>query len=197
MNLNPKPLLVLDLDNTLIYCDEKPYREAHITTAHGHLSVRDHLENFLRAVSAHYDLMVWSNGGLQYVKDTLNIVWPDDVPLKAIIPNSVSQHKVQNGYGIPFYKNMKKLLKLYPEYELNRIVGVDDLAETYKNNYGNLIVISEFIGQADDELLKLKDYLIALSVLPNFREVEKRYWRSGQPPRAKHGSSLSPSAPAH
>ena len=196
MSQNPKPLLVLDLDNTLVYCSEKPYREAQMTTVHGHLSVRDHLDTFLRATSSHYDLMVWSNGGLTYVKDTLEIVWPSDVPLKAIIPSSVSQPKVQSGYGIPFYKNMRKLLKLYPEYDLNRIVGVDDLAETYKNNYGNLVVVREFVGQADNDLLKLKDYLIALSALPNFRDVEKRYWRSGQPPRAKRSVTAPSQEPA-
>lgn len=185
MNPSPKPLLVLDLDNTLIYCSETPYREAQMTTAHGHLSVRDHLDTFLRSVSLHYDLMVWSNGGSTYVKETLEEVWPKDVALKAIIPNSMSQIKGQEGYGIPFYKNLRKLLKLYPEYELNRIVGVDDLPETYKNNYGNLVVVQEFLGQPDDELLKLKDYLIALSALPNFRDVEKRYWRSGHAPRPK------------
>ena len=54
---------------------------------------------------------------------------------------------------------------------------VDDTPSKLKNNYGNLVPISEFMGNVNDiELLRLIKYLLDLKKEKNIRKVEKRYW---------------------
>ena len=51
--------------------------------------------------------------------------------------------------------------------------------EKHKDNYGNLVRVSDFTGDpADRELLLLKDYLNRLKLEPNVRTIEKRNWRA-------------------
>ncbi len=189
MNTQKKPLLVLDLDNTLIYCHEKPYREAQLTTSHGHVSFRDGLIEFINAVSVDYDLMVWSNSGPEYVKDMLSLFWPKEIPLIDVFFSTDSRMKVSEGMGFPFFKDMKVICKRHPQYSTTRIVGIDDKPETYSANYGNLIAVRPFMGEPDNELQSLSVFLKDLSQKDNFRKVEKRYWRS----RCKIISDTSPS----
>jgi TFIIF-interacting CTD phosphatase-like protein len=178
MNTQKKPLLVLDLDNTLIYCHEKPYREAQLTTPHGHVSFRDGLIEFIKEVSIDYDLLVWSNSGPEYVKDMLSLFWPNEVPLVDVFFSTDSRIKASEGMGFPFFKDMKAICKRHPEYNLSKIVGVDDKPETYSANYGNVIAVHPFTGEPDNELQQLSGFLKSLCKKENFRKIEKRYWRS-------------------
>lgn len=171
-----RPLLVLDLDMTLIYCNDKPYREAVHSTPHGEVVVRDGVDDFLESQSANYDLMIWSANGVPYIKDMLDIFWPKHLKLIDIFDQSHTIIKGENGLGIPFYKDIKRVAKKHPNYPIERIVGVDDKPAVYSKCFGNLVAVSPFTGQPDTVLSRLGDYLTELSKKPNFREVEKRYW---------------------
>jgi TFIIF-interacting CTD phosphatase-like protein len=75
-----------------------------------------------------------------------------------------------------YVKNLKKV-KARGE-PLERVVMVDDSPEKLIHQYGNLVRISPFEGQADDhELLLLMDYLQHLNQQPNVRRIEKRGWQ--------------------
>jgi len=56
---------------------------------------------------------------------------------------------------------------------------VDDSARKHERNYGNLVTVRPFEGDpADDELVHLERYLLALADVPNVRAIEKRGWRN-------------------
>jgi len=66
-------------------------------------------------------------------------------------------------------------------FELERVLVVDDSPEKLERNYGNIVVVSEFIGDpADRELLELADYLSELADEGDFRRIEKRAWRKSR-----------------
>ena len=55
---------------------------------------------------------------------------------------------------------------------------LDDSPEKLIHQYGNLVRISPFEGQANDkDLLLLMNYLLYLNQQPNVRDIEKRGWQ--------------------
>lgn len=64
-------------------------------------------------------------------------------------------------------------------YSLQRILIVDDSPEKVADNYGNAIYVTEWTGAPDDtELLRLGPYLLSIRDTPDFRRIEKRFWRA-------------------
>lgn len=179
MNIDNRPLIVLDLDNTLIFCSDSYFPESQMSTPHGYLSIRDGAIELIERAHKYFDLMVWSNSGPAYVDDILAMFWPTKIPLIDVFYSTNSRIKGFNGMGIPFFKDMKKISKKHPEYPMGRILGVDDLPQTYSQNYGNLITVKAFEGVQDRELFQLADYVEKISTKENFRKVEKRYWKQG------------------
>lgn len=58
------------------------------------------------------------------------------------------------------------------------MLAVDDSPWKYARSYGNLVTVSEFLGDPDDdELPRLAAYLDTLREVPNVRTLEKRRWR--------------------
>jgi RNA polymerase II subunit A small phosphatase-like protein len=73
-------------------------------------------------------------------------------------------------------KPLKKLKRR--GYDLARVLVVDDSPEKLTRNYGNLVQVSPFLGDSnDDELQDLSRYLTELASLLDVRPVEKRQWR--------------------
>ncbi len=66
---NPK-LLVLDLDETLIYTANSPLLNGKLKSHRGHyyLYERPHLKSFLDSILSEYDLAIWSASKAKYVK---------------------------------------------------------------------------------------------------------------------------------
>lgn len=61
---------------------------------------------------------------------------------------------------------------------------VDDSPEKHLKNYGNLVRVLPFEGDAaDKELELLSEYLVTLATCTNVRKVEKRAWRRSFAPR--------------
>ena len=77
---------------------------------------------------------------------------------------------------IVWIKDLKKLKR--KGYCLDNILVIDDSPEKLQRNYGNLIRIKPFYGDADDELLLLQKYLETILHEVNFRKIEKRNWRN-------------------
>lgn len=177
MTSSERPLLVLDLDNTLIYCSDHYFPESQMSTCHGYLSVRNGVSDFIERAYKSYDLMVWSNSGPRYVDDILAMIWPSKIPMVDTFYSTNSRIKGENGMGIPFFKDMRKISKKHPQYPIERILGIDDLPKTYSQNYGNLVAVRAFTGTQDDELPRLSEFIEKISSKPNFRKIEKRHWR--------------------
>ena len=171
-------LLVLDLDETLLYADEVPLARApDFEVPPYFVYKRPGLETFLRSVAESYSLSVWTSSSPAYAKAICSslfsnlpqpeFVWASDrcTPTRNIESDSWSQSK-----------RLRKLRR--KGYNLEKVVVVDDSPEKHTKNYGNLVRVSPFDGDPSDrELFSLVPYLQWLSRVPNVRSVEKRWWK--------------------
>lgn len=172
-----RPLLVIDLDETILCCRDTPPCAHAIPTAMGHVIPRPGLGHFLDKVSQHYDMMIWSRNGTEYIHLMLETVWPKHIQLIDVFDQSHCSRLVRDGMSEPMFKDMKKVAKKHKQYEIRRMIGIDDLPLAYKRNYGNLVKVTAYKGGPDDELQRLSEFLIELSKHEDMRKVEKRYWR--------------------
>ncbi len=178
-----RPLLVLDLDETLVHAEEKDKpllgRSPDFTTSDYVVYKRPHLDEFLSRMWKLYDLAVWSAAGTLYVNRVVECVFDDKNRQPVFVFSGIRttrrfDHDRHEAY---FIKDLKKVRK--KGFDLRRVLIADDLELNAQRNYGNAIYVKEFNGEADDnELLLLAEYLETLADKPNFRTVEKRYWRS-------------------
>jgi RNA polymerase II subunit A small phosphatase-like protein len=176
-----KPLLIFDLDETLMHGRDTDFREAEHTTEYGFVAVRNGVDDMLDTLADHYDFLIWSNNGRPYIDAMLKLVWPERHPLVDIFTSAEATVIGMDGIGIPFYKETRKVAKRHPQYSIDRILAVDDRPAVYRRNYGNLVAIAPFTGGYDEHLLHLAEFLIKIASKENLRKIEKRYWRS-QPP---------------
>jgi RNA polymerase II subunit A small phosphatase-like protein len=174
-----RPLLILDLDETLIHGSEsRLHRDADFRVGPFHVYRRPHLEEFLTGVAEHCSLAIWSSASSGYVAAIAE-------QLAAHVPKWEfvwsRQHCVERLdpelRDACFLKDLKKVKRL--GYPLDRVLIVDDSREKLARNYGNAIYVAPFTGeQEDQELLMLGTYIASLRQETNFRKIEKRGWRT-------------------
>ncbi|MFO0914787.1 MAG: HAD family hydrolase [Pirellulales bacterium] len=174
-----KPLLILDLDETLIFGSEtRLHREADFMVGPFHVYKRPGVEAFLVSVNRYYDLAIWSSASADYVLEIANelrsyvsdwtFVWSRTRCVERMHPET---------FGTIPIKDLKKAVR--QGYPLERILIVDDTRNKVARNYGNAIYVTEYTGSDDDEELSgLARFLVHLHAQPNFRAIEKRGWRS-------------------
>ncbi|HMW91239.1 MAG TPA: HAD family hydrolase [Candidatus Obscuribacter sp.] len=178
-----RPLLILDLDETLVLTVEKPLdRPADFRLKDYHVYFRPHLKSFLTRVQAVYDVAVWSAGGSGYVEPTVAHLFQElAAPVFVWSYRRCTRKFDHESHEEYFIKDLKKVYK--KGFPRERMLIVDDLERNCLRNYGSAVYVRAFDGSlGDDELLQLAAYLEALAPEPNFRTVEKRYWRK----RASH-----------
>lgn len=177
-----KPLLILDLDETLVHAVEKD--KALVGLSHDFSTQdylvykRPHLAEFLARMWKLYDLAVWSAAGTQYVDRVVECIWKD-LPAPVFVFSGVrSTRRFDHDTMQPYYiKDLKKVRKR--GFDARRMLIVDDIELNAQRNFGNAIYVREFNGEVDDnELLLLAVYLESIAGKDNFRAFEKRHWRS-------------------
>ncbi|HJY78276.1 MAG TPA: HAD family hydrolase [Burkholderiales bacterium] len=170
-------LLVLDLDETLVHATERPLeRPEDFVVGLYWIYKRPHLDQFVRYVLDAFSVGIWTASGEKYAAGVIGRIFP---------PNALqfvwtSQRcTLARDFETGDYQTYKKLDKLKARgYRLESIIAVDDTPQKHRKNYGNLVTVKEYAGQAeDDELLHLISYLEYLKTVPNVRAVEKRGWR--------------------
>lgn len=181
-NVAPRPLLVLDLDETLVHAEEKgkPFlgRSPDFTTSDYVVYKRPHLDEFLSRMWKLYDLAVWSAAGTLYVNRVVEVIFEGHAQPVFVFSGVRSTRRFDHEDHREYYiKDLKKVRK--KGFDIRRMLIVDDLERNAQRNYGNAVYVREFNGELDDnELLFLAQYLEELASQPNFRTIEKRYWRS-------------------
>ncbi len=176
--MNPRKLLVLDLDETLVHASEIPLgRAGDFFFEEYHVYRRPHLDPFLEFAFSTFDVGVWTSAGEQYAQCVVSHIFQGHAPLFVF---SSRRCTLRRDFVTGGYTPVKRLTKLKPRgYRLEHIIAVDDTAEKHQDNYGNLVLVSEYTGDwADEELVILRAYLEGLSTAPNVRTVEKRGWRT-------------------
>ncbi|MFK7905120.1 MAG: NIF family HAD-type phosphatase [Chitinophagales bacterium] len=80
MPQNEKILLILDLDETLIFATEKPLeREADFNVLHYHVYKRPFLKAFLEEVQHAFQIAVWSSASDDYVEEVVKHIFPKTI----------------------------------------------------------------------------------------------------------------------
>lgn len=185
-----KTLLILDLDETLVYATEEALDYAPDFEVFGYsVYQRPFLLDFLHQVQPHFLLAAWSSASDDYVEAIVSQIFSEDFHLEFVWGRSrcsykrniqVDEYGYFNGDYFNHYHYTKPLKKLKRQgFDLNRILIVDDTPHKAKDNYGNVIYPKMFEGdQSDDELKYLGKYLLGLKDDKNVRRIEKRNWRN-------------------
>ena len=178
MDTSQKILLILDLDETLIYSTESTLAGAEDFIVDEYFVYkRPGLDKFLDFISPIYDVAIWTSSSEDYAQEVVKNIFPQNYPLKFIYGRTKCTLTFlwdQNEYI--YAKNLSKLKK--KKYSLEKILIIDDSPEKLKRNYGNHIRVEPFVGSNDDiELFRLIKYLEKIKLSKNVRIIEKRSWR--------------------
>lgn len=181
------PLLILDLDETLIYSSyskediQSPYDFMIDNTYY--VKKRPYVEDFLQEVRQHFDLAVWTAATRDYAQIIVHELFEkQNIPLKFFHSRERcverdNTRSMYDSYVTKYY--IKDLKKIKKHFQLDKVLFVDDLTVSLQRNYGNLVKIPPFQGETEDNhLLLLKDYLISIKDEQNLRKIEKRSWQN-------------------
>lgn len=172
-------LLVLDLDETLVYASETPLPRADFQVGPYHVVKRPFVVEFLRQADQWFDLAVWTSSGGGYAEEVIPLVFGDVAArLKFVWCRDRCTRRYDEPTGEYCYvKPFRKLKRL--GYDLDRVLVIDDSPEKHQQNYGNLLRVTPFTGDPQDtELRDLLPFLDRVRHLADVRAVEKRGWHS-------------------
>jgi TFIIF-interacting CTD phosphatase-like protein len=182
---NKDKLLILDLDETLVYATETQLeREADFSVYDYHVYKRPYLDIFIKTCLDWFNVAVWTSSGSQYASKVVAAIFPDPQALKFVWTSDrcsvVCNYNFDLIDGIyPQYYSRKPLKKVKRRgYNLESVIAIDDTPKKWEKSYSNLITVKPFEGDRSDcELKYLLVYLDILKHEANIRSVEKRGWR--------------------
>jgi len=202
-----KGLLLLDLDETLIHSEEFPrtqpstkefdFKVGFEGEPYWYMSKkRPFLDEFIKFAFENFDVGVWTASTEDYATIVLENIGIDKSKLKCFYTRENCgmglDYESNSYYGVKNLQKLKKrawakpyTTKVGQTRELDRILIVDDIADTAIYNRSNLVLIKPFyfddneslnITNNDTELLKLISYLQKIKDEPNYRAIDKRGW---------------------
>lgn len=172
-----RPLLVLDLDETLIHSVERPLDSPADFRAGDFLVYRrPFLADFLDAAAQWFTLAVWSSASEPYVRVLVDEVFSGR-PVEFVWARDRCTQKFDaDRQEFYWFKNLQKLKRR--GFRLERVLVIDDSPEKIAGHYGNHLAVSPFTGDlSDSELRDVLPFLERVRHAENFRVVEKRSWR--------------------
>jgi TFIIF-interacting CTD phosphatases, including NLI-interacting factor len=174
-----KKLLILDIDETLIYATEASLpRQADFLVGQYHIYKRPFLDVFLKNCLNWFEVAVWTSSTPSYAIAIVSAIFENPKSLSFVWASD----RCTVAYDIEWfeYYNRKNLKKVKRKgYRLESIIAVDDTPQKWERSYGNLVRVNPFEGEeTDDELKYLLLYLEQLRYEENIRSVEKRFWRN-------------------
>lgn len=175
-----RKLLVLDLDETLIYATSASLdRPADFILGPYHVYRRPGVAGFIQGMRKHFELAVWTSSGASYAQGVVRELFgSENAPVFVWSSERCTRHFDAERYCYILSKDLNKLKRR--GYRLEQVLIVDDSPEKLRRHYGNLVRIAPYTGaQVDHELSLLGQYLIQISAHDNVRTLEKRGWRQG------------------
>ena len=139
---NYKYTLVLDLDETLIYLQNKDSSNSGKDT----IILRPNIHEFLKEMKPEFELIIFSENSKEYVNNIINIIQQKE---------KFFEHILCKEY-ITFDNKGKEIkdLKLLGR-DLKNVIVVDNMKQFYKNT-DNLICIKPFLGDINNDKKTLK-----------------------------------------
>jgi ubiquitin-like domain-containing CTD phosphatase 1 len=188
-----KPLLVLDLDHTLLDFSSKTLQRDLTTHRLGDgaaaIMKRPFMDEFLTTTYNHYDIVVWSQTSWRWLETKLTelgmLTHPgyrfcfvlDKTSMFSIISTKRDGQTLQH-----HVKPLQIVWTKFPQWGPHNTVHIDDLSRNFALNLNSGLKIAAYHrkrtkGRRDAELLGLARYLqeLATSGL-NFEEVNFSWW---------------------
>ncbi|MCB9637316.1 MAG: HAD family hydrolase [Myxococcales bacterium] len=178
-----RKLLILDLDETLLYGTEEPLDRLHDEMVEPyHIYKRPALSEFLSFASELFDLAIWTSSSEAYAEAICEVLFSDGPYFSFVWARG--KCKLRRDIEDDTWVLSKPLRKLKSKgYDLRDVLMVDDSPEKHTQNYGNLVRVAPYLGdENDDELAYLATYLEQLVEVEDVRRVEKRRWRASVEP---------------
>ncbi|MFA6209428.1 MAG: HAD family hydrolase [Candidatus Obscuribacterales bacterium] len=173
-----KPLLILDLDETLIRGATAALdRAPEMVLAHYFVYFRPHVTEFLAQVNENFTLALWSSATMAYIAPIARAVWKGLPDPLFVWDRSYCTIRYDFHQGHEYY--IKDLRKVAAKgIDLGQILMVDDELRKVSYQYANAICVRQFLGESDDrELLDLASYLETIREFSDFRKIDKSNWR--------------------
>lgn len=179
MNQALRPLLILDIDETLLHAtvDRLTHRSHDFEVGPYLVHNRPHLRDFLQGCYAAFRVAYWSSGTADYVGEVVERINPYGCTPEFIwARNRCTMRYHSELLEYYFVKDLKKVKRR--GFDLQQVLIVDDTPAKAERNFGNAIYVTPYTGLADDdELPQLLIYLVQLSKMQDYRSIDKRGWR--------------------
>ena len=173
-----KPLLILDLDETLIRGISEPLqREPQMCLGPYFIYYRPHVFEFLSGCAKNFELAVWSSATITYVGPIVKQL------LQEITQPLFVWDRAQCTARFDFHQNkevyQKDLRKVQANgRDLSRVLIVDDEQYKVSLQVGNAILVKPYLGELDDlELFHLYRYLESIAGGRDVYKIDKLNWR--------------------
>lgn len=176
-----KPVLALDLDETLVHCcnfDEvQTSWETSITycslktgsSVLAKINCRPHATSFLKRISQHFDVVVFSSSELDYATAVAGFLDPLGLYIKRIYPRG-DCIRTERGFLV-------KDLRYVTGEDTSKVVLVDNSVSNFAPQIHNGIpILPYYSGTTDQELPKLFDFLMMLKQERSIPHFLKNYF---------------------
>jgi len=167
-----RKLLILDLDETLIHGDPDSY-ECDFVADGIPVMIRPGAIEFIENMEQTFEIGVWTSASRDYASAIVKRLFARPVKFLWTRERCVQRFNHETS-ETEFIKDLRKIRRR--KYDLSRVLVVDDSPEKLARNYGNLVRVPPFTGEADDVLEKLSSFLQRLADEPDVRPIEKRGW---------------------
>ena len=190
-----KPLLVLDLDHTLLDFSSKTLQQDQSTRVPGQgmaaAMKRPYMDEFLVTCYQHYDLVVWSQTSWRWLETKLIELGMVSHPHYkfCFVLDKTSMFTIvstkRDGSSVRHHVKPLEIIwrKFAQQWGPHNTVHIDDLSRNFALNLGNGLKCSAFFrkkskSRRDTELLGLSHYLVQLAQTPgvNFEKVDFSHW---------------------
>lgn len=123
MTDSSRVLLILDLDETLVFASERPLdREPEYRVGPYFVYRRPFVDEFLCSVAEHFQLAVWSSSSLDYARAIVHLVFPSSVALTFVWGRNRCVQRYDGEWQANYYvKDLRKVKRL--GYDLRRVLN--------------------------------------------------------------------------
>jgi RNA polymerase II subunit A small phosphatase-like protein len=175
-----RPLLILDLDETLIYSSEQALSIGHdFRCGQYNVYKRPFVGEFLETCARSYDMAVWTSATEDYARVIVPALFGELAIEFLWARERCTQRHDDTTREAYWVKDLKKVKRA--GFELKRVLMVDDARRELERNYSNAVIVNPFEGNpADRELLHLAAYLARIAGAEDLQRLEKRDWRGAR-----------------
>ncbi|MDZ4835183.1 MAG: HAD family hydrolase [Candidatus Melainabacteria bacterium] len=164
MSDRKKPLIIFDLDETLIHSRQEPLgRDADYVLERLHVYFRPNAVELILAASKNHEIAVWSAGSPLYVDSIVSQIFPAHLEPLFIWNREHCSAKFEISYlQTMFSKDLHKMRDF--GYDLKNTLIIEDDPLKIRDFGANAIIVSQYFGEeGDDELSGLVQFIEGLN----------------------------------